>query len=116
MIIGLLESGEVKIYENLEEVMQEWGQYPEDILSDVIIFYDEEGNWLQPIARYTSNKWFKWWERLVAVDLVKSDDAEAFQDSLAYMLNYEATTLEKNSRFKSLDELKAKYPYTEPVS
>ena len=47
MVIGVLEYGEVRLYESMDQVMREWGPYPADVASQVIVFYDTDGVWLE---------------------------------------------------------------------
>ena len=49
MIIAIREDGEVRIFESEEEVLREWGRYPRDVESDVVVFYSEDGAWLKPV-------------------------------------------------------------------
>lgn len=109
MIIGLVENGTVKIYEDIKQVLKEWGQYPTDLLSEVIILYNEKGTWLEPIAKYSSQRYFKWLKKLEKIEFI--DNSDHYQDSLEYMLHFEALTLENNKYFKTLDELRSQYPY-----
>lgn len=60
MITGFVEDGEVRVYETLSQAMDEWGQHPTDLLSDVIVLFDDDRTWLKPVASYASRKWFPW--------------------------------------------------------
>lgn len=110
MVIGYLEDGTVRVYSNRDAAMREWGQYPTDLLSDVIILYDDDGTWLEPVARYLPKTWYRWWSKLGGVDLIRSTK-KGGQDPLAYLLHYEATRLEDNHVISSLEQLKARFPW-----
>ena len=99
MVIGVLEYGEVRLFESMDHVMREWGPYPADVASEVIVFYDTNGVWLEPV--FTRG-----------FTLRRNTTPDASVDSLGLAL-FEATTLAPNPYFGSLDELRARFPFDE---
>ena len=99
MIIGALEHGEIRIFDDVEHVMREWGSYPSDVESAVITFYDADGVWLEPIA---SNDSFQ---------LRRNETPDAAVDQIGVAL-FETTNLCPNPHVTSLDELRARFPFS----
>jgi len=112
MIVGVLENGEVRVYESLEKVMLEWGRSPADLLSEVIVLYDDDGSWLKPVGVYGSRKFLPWLQKLRSVYFERTDAAQAGQDELSYLLALEAVSVAPNDLVSSLDELRRRYPFT----
>ncbi len=111
MIVGFVENGEVRVYENLPQAMDEWAEFPIDLLSDAIVLYDDDGTWLKPVASYAPREWFPWLKRLVAVEMIRSDPSDEPPDELGYLLHHEAVSVVPNSVVGSLDELRQRYPW-----
>lgn len=112
MIIGLVEHGEVRVYESLEKVMLEWGRFPNDLLSEVIVLYDDDGSWLKPVGVYEPRKFFPWLQKLRSVHFEHASAADEGQDELSYLLAFEAVSVAPNGLVSSLDELRRRYPTT----
>jgi len=102
MVIGVLEYGEVRLFESMDQVMREWGPYPADVASEVVVFYDTDGVWLEPVFS----------RGIKAFTLRRNTTPDASVDSLGLAL-FEATTLAPNPYFGSLDELRARFPFDE---
>ena len=100
MIIGVLEYGEIRIFDDIDHVMREWGPYPSDVESGVIIFYDADGVWLEPVH---AGEPFR---------LRRNESPDETVDSIDLAL-FEAETLIPNAYFSSLDELRARFPLEE---
>jgi hypothetical protein len=100
MIIGALEYGEIRIFDDIDHVMREWGPYPSDVESGVITFYDADGVWLEPT------------DASEPFQLSRNKNPDETVDSIALAL-FEAATLIPNPYFSSLDELRAKFPLEE---
>jgi hypothetical protein len=98
MIIGVLEHGEIRIFDGIDHVMREWGPYPTDVQSGVITFYDADGTWLEPAV---SNQ---------LLHLQRNENPGTTVDQIGVAL-FEATTLLPNPHVTSLDELRARYPF-----
>lgn len=113
MIIGFVENGEIQIYDNIDHAMSEWGRYPSDIMSDVIIFFEEDGAWLKPIPNYAPRTWYRWFNKLISVNFKRSIKNDNYQDSINYLINHETIKLAENKYFSSLKELKGRYPDNE---
>ena len=101
MVIGILEYGEVRLFESLDQVMREWGPYPADVASEVVVFYDTDGVWLEPVFS----------RGIKAFTLRRNTTPDASVDSLGLAL-FEATSLAPNPYFGSLDELREGFPST----
>ena len=110
MIIGYLETGEVRVYSNLSEAMEEWANFPTDILSDVILFYDLEGQFYQPSPKYAKRRWYQLSSKIESFAFSPCDPKDIHEDTLGYLLHYEATKLQENPHIKSLDALRKLVP------
>ena len=99
VVIGVLEYGEVRLFESMDQVMKEWGPYAADVVSEVIVFYDNDGVWLEPVF----TRGFK---------LCRNTNPDASVDSVNLAL-FEATSLAPNPYFASLAELRARFPFDE---
>lgn len=113
MIIGFLEHGEVRVYANLPQAMEEWAKFPTDLLSEVITLFDDDGTWLKPVAIYAPRIWFPWSRKLMSVEMHRAKENENRQDTLGYLLRHEAVSLAKNSYVDSLQQLRLSYPWQE---
>ena len=102
MVIGVFEYDEVRLFESMDQVMREWGPYPADVASEVIVFYDTDGVWLEPVFTRGSN----------AFTLRRNTTPDASVDSIGLAL-FEATNLAPNQYFDSLDELRVRFPFLE---
>ena len=99
MIIGALEHGEIRIFDDVDHVMREWSLYPADVESGVITFYDADGVWLEPLLSKES------------FELTRNETRDAAVDHIGVAL-FEATTLLPNPHVTSLDELRARFPFS----
>ena len=98
MIIGVVEHGEVRIFDSIDHAIREWAAYPSDVESGVITFYDADGVWLEP--------------RLAGpLTLHRNAAPHAAVDPIGLAL-FEAETLIPNRYFDSLDELRAWFPFS----
>ena len=112
MIIGMMETREIRIYASIDDALAEWGAFPTDLLSDVIIFYDQDGRYLQPIANYApKKKWFQLRPKIYSIQLRRETAISPLQDPLPYVLHYEAISLVPNPWVDSLERLRSMYPY-----
>ena len=102
VVIGVLEYGEVRLFESMDQVMKEWGPYAADVVSEVIVFYDNDGVWLEPV--FTRG--------IEAFTLRRNTTPDASVDSIGLAL-FEAASLAPNPYFDSLDELRARFPFDE---
>jgi hypothetical protein len=102
VVIGVLEHGEVRLFESMDQVMRDWGQYAADVVSEVIVFYDTDGVWLKPV--FTRG--------IEGFTLHRNTTPDASVDSIGLAL-FEATSLAPNPYFDSLDELRARFPFDE---
>ena len=114
MIIGVVETEEVRLYASISEAMEEWGSYPTDIASDVVVFYDEDGTWLKPVMKY-ARRWYQLKPRVVSVELRRAT-ADEYEDPLGYKLQYEVSRLAPNALVSSLEQLRALYPHKDGSS
>jgi hypothetical protein len=99
MVIGVLEHGEIRIFDDVAHAVREWGRYPADVESGVITFYDADGAWLEPIV---SHQLFQ---------LRRNESPGAAADHIGVAL-FEASTLLPNPHVKTLDELRARFPFS----
>ena len=109
VVIGVLEYGEVRLFESMDQVMREWGPYPADVASQVIVFYDADGVWLEPV--FTRGRRLGLREDIKAFTLRRNTTPDASVDSIALAL-FEATSLAPNRHCDSLDELRARFPFS----
>jgi hypothetical protein len=104
MIIAVAEDGRVWIHEKESDARQQWP--PLDVDSRVVVFYDADGTWLQPVFT-TPNR--KRWFGLVSVpgeyQLVRNPNRPGDIDDIALALS-ETIYLEPNPHFASLDALR----------
>ncbi len=109
IVIGVLEYGEVRLYESMDQVMKDWGPYPADVASEVIVFYDTDGVWLEPVfTRARRRPGLR--EGIKAFTLRRNTTPDASVDSIGLAL-FEATSLAPNRHCNSLDELRARFPF-----
>lgn len=115
MIVAYIEDGSVEIYASLEEAMLVWGKYLEDIISDVVIFYDNDGAWLKPQEQYEIPKWYRLRKKIIGVSFggveIPNNEFGYGQDPIGYLVAHEAKSLKPNTFVHSLEELKLLYPY-----
>jgi len=109
MIIGVGEYGEVTIFDNLDHVMREWGRHASDVASEVIVFYDEDGVWLEPLVTMR-RRWLGLGERIDSFTLRRNPSPGPGIDPVGLAL-FESSGLIPNPYFKSLEELRAKFPF-----
>lgn len=109
MIIGIVESGEARIYRNIDAVLDEWGSYLEDLLSGVITLYAESGKYLEPSGIYAERRWYQLRRKLSGVQFQERSPGNAGEDELAYMIQFEVTNLQSNPFFNSLEDLRKRY-------
>jgi hypothetical protein len=112
MIIGLLEYGEVRIFDSIDEIMARWGSHPTDLSSQVIVFYDSDGVWLEPVVAKGPRRWFGLRDGIEAFTLRRNAAPADSVDSIGLAL-FEAATLVANRHFGSLDELRARFPFSD---
>ena len=110
MIIGVLENGDVTLFDNLDQVMREWGRHPADVASEVITFYDEDGVWLEPLVTMR-RRWLGLGQRIDSFTLRRNPSPGPGIDPVGLAL-FEATSLTSNPHVKSLDELRTKFPFS----
>lgn len=112
MIFGVLEGGEVRIFDDLAHATREWARYPDDVESRVIVFYDSDGTWLKPVITRDPRRLMGLLPGAKRFDLVR----EAAQDSVdpIWLALSEASTIAPNAYVDSLAELRARFPETPP--
>ncbi len=115
MIIGILEYGEVRVFEHEGAVMQAWRNYPQDLAAQVIVLYDNDGSWLEPVFTPGPRRWFGLLRGTPSVSLRRARALEPGVDPIGLAL-LEATTLVPNKYYSSLEELRERYPFTEPAA
>ena len=110
MIIGVLEDGEVRLFDDIAEVIRAWGSYPDDVASEVIVFYDADGVWFKPILSTGPKRWAGLRPSSKNFTLERSDHPDPTVDPLSVAL-HQATVLAPNRYFNSLAELRTRFPY-----
>ena len=110
MIIGVLEDGEVTLFDNLDHVMREWGRHPSDVASEGIIFYDEDGVWLEPVVTMR-RRWLGLRESIDSFTLRRNPAPGPSIDPVGLAL-FESSGLAPNPYVKSLDELRTRFPFS----
>ena len=111
MIIGFLETGEIRIYSSIADALIEWGPFPSDVASDVAMFYDQDGTRLKPVERFAPRKWFQLQPTVLSLELERESPHETSSDPIGYLLNCEATHLAPNTIVDSLEELREMFPW-----
>ncbi len=109
MIFGFVEGGEVRVFDDLAHAIREWAPYPEDVESEVIVFYDSDGIWLKPVTTSEPRRLMGLLPGAKRFELVR----EAAQDSDVdpiWLALFEASTLVPNAHVGSLAELRARFP------
>jgi hypothetical protein len=53
-----------------------------DLVSDVVVFYDEDGTWLEPIEQYAPRKWYQCKPTVVSVNLRRASQEKTHQGPL----------------------------------
>lgn len=114
MIIGVIENGEVRIYENVDEVLNEWKAYVSDVQSEVVVFYDDCGTWLEPVFNELPKNWFELGKRIELLGLQPNSCNAKWIDPINLAL-YEASTLHPNRYFSNLEELRARFPFSRKI-
>ena len=109
MIIGILERGEVRIYDDLEQTLKEWGPRPRALLSEAVVLYDEDGVWLEPIESWGPRRLGGLIRGKLQVTLRPSPESD-WADPIGLVLD-EASELAPNRHFGFLEELRARYPW-----
>ena len=107
MIIAILEHGQVRIYDDLEAALKEWG--PRDLLSEAVVLYDENGVWLEPVESWGPRRWGGLIRGKLRATLRPSPESD-WPDPIGLVLD-EASELVANRHFESLEELRARYPW-----
>jgi hypothetical protein len=110
MVIGVLEDGEVELFDNLDHVMREWGRHASDVASEVIIFYDEDGVWLEPLVTMR-RRWLGLRETIDSFTLRRNASPGPGIDPIGLAL-FESSSLTPNPYVKSLDELRTRFPFS----
>lgn len=113
VIFGIVEGGEVRVFDDLAHVAREWAPYPDDVESKVIVFYDSDGTWLKPVITREPRRLLGLLPGANRLQLVR----EAAQDSVVdpiWLALYEASTLVPNVHVGSLAELRARFPKMPP--
>jgi len=110
MIIGIVESGEARLYRDTDAMLLEWRNYLEDLISGVITLYTESGQYLEPLGIYGDRRWYQPRRKLTGVQFLERAPAEAGEDDLGYLLRPEVTHMQGNPFFSSLEELRKRYP------
>jgi hypothetical protein len=112
VIFGVVEGGEVRVFDNLACAVREWAPYPDDVEAEVIVFYDSDGTWLKPVMSRDPRRLLGLLPGAKRFELVR----EAAHDSVdpIWLALFEASTLAPNSHVGSLAELRARFPKMPP--
>ena len=112
MVIGVVEGGEVRVFDDLAHAAREWAPYPDDVESEVIVFYDSDGSWLKPVTTREPRRLFGLLPGAKRFELVR----ETAQDSVdpIWLALLEASILVQNVHIGSLAELRARFPKMPP--
>ena len=113
MIFGFVEGGEVRVFDDIAHAMKEWGPYPEDVQSEVIIFYDSDGTWLRPIVTSEGGRLLGLTPGAKRFELVR-DTARNDEVDPIWLAAFEASNLLPNSHVASIAELQARFPKVPP--
>jgi hypothetical protein len=109
MIIGVLEDGAVELFDDLDHVMREWARHAPDVASEVIIFYDEDGVWLEPLVTMR-RRWLGLRETIDSFTLRRNASPGPGIDPVGLAL-FESSSLAPNPYVTSLDELRTRFPF-----
>lgn len=109
MIFGVVEDGEVHVYDDLSHAIREWAPYPDDVESEIVVFYDSDGTWLKPITTRQPRRLLGLLPGAKLFELVRATGQHSDVDPIWLALS-EASTLLPNTHVASLDELRARFP------
>ena len=112
MIIGVTEWFEVMVFDSEEIALAEC--HPIDLANWVVVLYDQEGTWLEPIVTEGPKRWLglRRGEPSARLRPNKVIDPGAAVDPIGVALA-NAETMRPNGHFQSLDEIRAKFPVEE---
>ncbi len=113
MIIGVLEYGEVRLFEDEDQLLREWGSYSRDVESGVIVFYDADGVWLEPIVTPSPRRWLGLKRGAETFTLRRNCAPDPSVDPIGVALA-EATSLVSSRHVSSLDDLRKRFPFVDP--
>jgi len=104
VIFAFQEDGTAYVLDS-EAAAQRWE--PIDVESQVVVFYAEDGTWLEPrFTRPNRRRFFGLLLRQGAFELVRNPVRDPAVDPIEVALD-EAGRLEPNPRFKTLDDIRA---------
>ena len=112
MIFGVVEGGEVRVFDDIAHAAREWAPYPDDVESEVVVFYDSDGTWLKPVITRNPRRLMGLLPGAKRFELVRED----VQDSVdpIWLAVFEASTMAPNAHVGSLAELRARFPKMPP--
>jgi hypothetical protein len=113
VIFGVVEGGEVHVFDDLAHAAREWAQYPDDVESDVIVFYDSDGTWLKPVISREPRRLLGLLPGAKRFKLVREAARDSAVDPI-WLAFLEASTLAPNEHVGSLAELRARFPKMPP--
>lgn len=108
MIIGVLESGDVQIFEDVDAALREWRPHARDLESGVITLYDDDGVWLEPVVTRRPHRWLPFASSVGDVELRRNPDSD-WPDPIGVALD-DAVELLPSQHVGSLAELRARFP------
>lgn len=110
MIIGVLEYGEVRVYAGEADALAEWGSAPEDLASQVIVLYAEDGAVLAPVIEERPRRWFGLARGRPGTAGLRRMSHDDFGVDLLGLAVADAVSMAPNGYFGSLQELRARFP------
>src|SRR5262245_4109646 len=108
-----MERGEVCIFDDVAHAMKDWGQFADDVESEVITFYDADGTWLRPLVTQGPRRLGGLLPGIRTFELVRDANLDQAVDPI-WLALFEASTLIENSHVASLSELRALFPKMPP--
>ena len=103
MIFAFVEDGTVEVLAS-ESAARTWE--PIDVESRVVVFYADDGTWLEPrFTRPNRHRFFGWVLEQGAFELVRNPAGHPTIDSIDAALS-EAVALEPNPYFRTIDDIR----------
>lgn len=99
----------MRVFDDLAHAVREWAPYPDDVESEVIVFYDSDGTWLKPITTREPRRLLGLLPGPKRFELVRATEQDCSVDPIWLALS-EASTLLPNVHVASLAELRARFP------
>jgi hypothetical protein len=113
VIFAVVEGGEVRVFDDLAQAAREWAPHPDDVESEVIVFYDADGTWLKPVITREPRRALGLLPGAKRFELVREEAQDPRVDPF-WLALLEASALAPNPYVTSLAELRRRFPEMPP--